>query len=108
MDIFAGSGTTLWVAKRMDRKYIGIELSSDYISLINKRLAQSTVSDFTSKSKILTSPKEKGFNMHLNENHNSFCDFPKLVNQPPTTSSPTCLNANIKRNFSFGSQARFN
>ena len=40
--------------------------------------------------------REKGFNMHLNENHNSFCDFPKLVNHPTTTPSPTCLNANIK------------
>ena len=40
LDPFAGSGTTLWVAKRMLRKFVGIELSPEYIKLINKRLAQ--------------------------------------------------------------------
>ena len=46
LDIFAGSGTTLLVAKKLQRKYIGIELSEEYISLINKRLAQSNLSGF--------------------------------------------------------------
>ena len=46
LDPFAGSGTTLWVAKRMNRKYIGIELSEKYIKLCNKRTAQQMVSDF--------------------------------------------------------------
>jgi len=38
MDIFAGSGTTGAVAKRLSRKYIGIELSEKYCKLHKKRL----------------------------------------------------------------------
>ena len=38
LDIFAGSGTTLKVAKDMGRDYIGIELNPEYIKLIEKRL----------------------------------------------------------------------
>jgi DNA modification methylase len=38
LDIFAGSGTTLKVAKELGRNYIGIELNAEYIPLINKRI----------------------------------------------------------------------
>ena len=38
LDIFAGSGTTLKVAKEMGRNYIRIELNPEYIPLIQKRL----------------------------------------------------------------------
>ncbi|PHR96392.1 MAG: site-specific DNA-methyltransferase [Blastopirellula sp.] len=37
-DPFAGSGTTLAVAKKMGRDYLGFELSKDYVKLIKKRL----------------------------------------------------------------------
>ena len=38
MDIFAGSGTTLAVAKVLGRKYIGIEIVDKYISMMEERL----------------------------------------------------------------------
>ena len=39
LDPFAGSGTTLKMAKKNNRNYIGIEISQEYIDIINKRLA---------------------------------------------------------------------
>lgn len=38
LDPFAGSGTTLVAAKILDRKYIGIDISSDAVKLSNERL----------------------------------------------------------------------
>jgi DNA modification methylase len=38
LDPFAGSGTTLKMAKKNNRNYIGIEISPEYIDIINKRL----------------------------------------------------------------------
>ncbi|MBI1825418.1 MAG: site-specific DNA-methyltransferase [Planctomycetes bacterium] len=38
LDPFAGSGTTLAVAKKLGRQYLGLELSKDYVKKINKRL----------------------------------------------------------------------
>ncbi len=39
LDPFGGSGTTLAVAKKLCRPFIGIELSKDYVKKINQRLA---------------------------------------------------------------------
>lgn len=40
LDPFFGSGTTGLVAKKLNRKYIGIELNPEYIKIAEKRLAQ--------------------------------------------------------------------
>lgn len=41
LDPFAGSGTTLAVAKRLNRQWLGIELSEVYIELAKRRIASS-------------------------------------------------------------------
>ena len=38
LDPMAGSGTTLKMAKKNNRNYIGIEISKEYIDIINRRL----------------------------------------------------------------------
>lgn len=40
LDPFAGSGTTMAVAKKLQRHFIGFELSAEYVSQINERLAR--------------------------------------------------------------------
>lgn len=40
LDLFAGSGTTLAVAKKNGRQFIGYEIAKSYIPLIRKRLAK--------------------------------------------------------------------
>ena len=40
LDPFFGSGTTGWVAQRLGRKWIGIELNAEYIKIAEKRFAQ--------------------------------------------------------------------
>jgi len=40
LDPFFGSGTTGWVAERLGRRWIGIELNEDYIKIAKKRFAQ--------------------------------------------------------------------
>ncbi len=39
LDPFAGSGTTLKMAEKLNRKWVGIEISKEYIDIANKRLA---------------------------------------------------------------------
>jgi DNA modification methylase len=39
LDPMAGSGTTLKMAKKKNRSYIGIEISQEYIDIINERLS---------------------------------------------------------------------
>ena len=45
LDPFAGSGTTLAVAKKLGRRYLGFELSKDYSQQIRKRLTKITPGD---------------------------------------------------------------
>lgn len=45
LDPFGGSGSTLAVAKKLDRRFIGFELSENYASQIRARLKEVTVGD---------------------------------------------------------------
>jgi site-specific DNA-methyltransferase (adenine-specific) len=45
LDPFGGSGTTLAVAKKLDRRFIGFELSAQYAKKIEKRLAAIEIGD---------------------------------------------------------------
>jgi DNA modification methylase len=40
LDPFMGSGTTAYVAQRLSRKWIGIELNPKYVKIIKERTAQ--------------------------------------------------------------------
>ena len=40
LDPMAGSGTTLKMAKKNNRNYIGIEIAKEYIDIINKRISE--------------------------------------------------------------------
>ena len=45
LDPFGGSGTTLCVAKKLGRQWMGFELSEDYVRYINERLKKTSVGD---------------------------------------------------------------
>lgn len=40
MDIFMGAGTTAWVAKKLGRNFLGIELNPEYIKIAESRIRQ--------------------------------------------------------------------
>lgn len=43
LDPFMGSGTTAYVARQLERNYLGIELNEEYIKLAENRLAQNVL-----------------------------------------------------------------
>jgi site-specific DNA-methyltransferase (cytosine-N4-specific) len=55
LDPFAGSGTTLRVAKSLDRKYVGYELMGEYASIIERKVQQGICVNVTRKKN--SSPK---------------------------------------------------
>jgi site-specific DNA-methyltransferase (adenine-specific) len=45
VDPFGGSGTTMVVAKKLARQFVGFELSKDYVKYINQRIKRTVVGD---------------------------------------------------------------
>ncbi len=45
LDPFSGSGTTLAVAKKLDRRWLGFDLSEDYVTYANERLSNARQGD---------------------------------------------------------------
>jgi DNA modification methylase len=45
LDPFAGSGTTLTVAKKLGRQWLGVELSADYVRRLNQRIKSTMVGE---------------------------------------------------------------
>jgi len=61
LDPFAGSGTTLAVAKKLERRFIGFELSKKYVKMIEQRLAGIEPGDplHGPEDAVLSAPKTK-------------------------------------------------
>lgn len=47
LDPFCGIGTTLLVAKQLNRKYIGFDISKKYVDLANEKIGQETLLEYT-------------------------------------------------------------
>jgi len=86
LDPFCGSGTIPLVCKQLNRKYIGIEINQEYYEKSIQRLSITTMTDFTSKSKILTFFTEKAINKDLTATQQV---------ASPKCPSDTSLNPNI-------------
>ena len=59
LDPFAGSGTTLAVAKKLGRQYLGIELSEQYADGVRKRLQMIEFSPHPRKKKVLAADERR-------------------------------------------------
>ena len=90
LDPFCGSGTVPLVCKQLNRRYIGIEINPEYYAKSIQRLSITTMTDFTSKSKILTLPEAKEFNRNLKD----LSDDKSQI----SANAETSLNSDIKRN----------
>jgi site-specific DNA-methyltransferase (adenine-specific) len=63
LDPFGGSGTTLAVAKKLDRRFVGFELSKNYAQQIDRRLGKARVGEALSGETdrtMLAPPTHKG------------------------------------------------
>lgn len=66
LDPFAGSGTTLAVAKRLNRRYIGVELHQKYVDVIRQRLGEGELLAGTS-SECSKAPDQFAFSIASHE-----------------------------------------
>ena len=54
LDPFLGSGTTIIGCKQLNRRWVGSEVNTDYVALINKRLKQKNLHHFSDTQGVLT------------------------------------------------------
>lgn len=59
LDPFAGSGTTLAVAKKLDRRYFGVELSEQYADGVRKRLQAIEFGEGVAEPRPMVAPTRK-------------------------------------------------
>lgn len=52
LDIFSGSGTSLAVAKKTGRNYIGFEISKEYCNVIEERLSKISFGEYKRQNKL--------------------------------------------------------
>lgn len=60
LDPFAGSGTTLAVAKKLGRNYVGMELSEEYADGINQRLQRIEFAEGLRPPETVSMPRQPG------------------------------------------------
>ncbi|MDQ7025714.1 MAG: DNA methyltransferase [Anaerolineae bacterium] len=68
LDPFAGSGTTLLAARNLGRSFVGIEIVSDYIEIIEQRLSAKKFDDSlrpVSEDDLDTNPNDQPYNLPL-------------------------------------------
>lgn len=86
LDPFAGSGTTLRVAQRNDRKFVGYEVVESYQDIINRKVGNNVCVKVDRKT------QEKGHNVIINVidstllNKVYLSDYRKLLSNIPTNS----------------------
>lgn len=66
LDPFMGTGTTAYVAKQLNRKFIGFELSQNYCDFANKRLNQENILDLQFKENKDFVPSQKRLEFDFN------------------------------------------
>jgi len=98
LDFFCGSGTTCAVCKRLNRQFIGFDISEKYVSVSNQRVEEiSAPKVITQNSTSFGFPTENSLNKDLTATQQV---------ASPKSASQTSLNPNIHRrcpNFEIGS-----
>lgn len=72
LDPFMGSGTTLTVAKRMQRNSIGIDIVQDYYNLVEKQIKSSDLYLLEHKTKYMEKIKQKDVIEYVEKNIGAF------------------------------------
>jgi site-specific DNA-methyltransferase (adenine-specific) len=60
LDPFAGSGTTLAVAKKLGRRYLGVELSEQYADAVRRRLSAIEPGELLREKPVMSMPRGPG------------------------------------------------